>query len=151
MNSSEVFAQCLQSGEHSLQTSGRPCEVYTDQDVIHLTSIPTTQKDLRMPLDAPSKQCDLAVLGGSYWFCPDCGLCLVIQSLWWLRLRQLDWIWNHLEDCRGMSMVCLWGHFHRRGRQHGKSSLNMSLTIPWAKCLGKKKKPVVGEGTKKSH
>lgn len=28
--------------------------------------------------------------------------------------RQLDWIWNHLENCGGIPVVCLWGQFYRR-------------------------------------
>lgn len=77
MNSSEVLAQCLQNGEHLLQTSGRPCEIDTAGG-IQLTNIPTIPKVIRMPLDAPLRQCDL---DGSSWFCPDCRLYTVIQSL----------------------------------------------------------------------
>lgn len=78
MNSSEVLAQCLQNGEHLLQTSGRPCEIATGQGGIQLTNIPTIPKVIRMPLDAPLRQCDL---DGPSWFCNDCGLYTVIQSL----------------------------------------------------------------------
>lgn len=78
MNSSEVLAQCLQNGEHLLQTSGGPCEIATGQGGIQLTNIPTIPKVIRMPLDAPLRQCDL---DGPSWLCHDCGLCTVIQSL----------------------------------------------------------------------
>lgn len=78
MNSSEVLAQCLQNGERLLQTSARPCEIATGQGGIQLTNIPTIPKVIRMPLDAPLRQCDL---DGPSWFCHDCGLCTVIQSL----------------------------------------------------------------------
>lgn len=78
MNSSEVLAQCLQNGEHLLQTSDRPCEIATGQGGIQLTDIPTIPKVIGMPFDAPLQQCDQ---DGPSRFCHDCGLCTVIQSL----------------------------------------------------------------------